>query len=66
MSQAQGVINFGSTTPIASITDGTSNTLLLGERNYSKVKPLANKGPWLLYFSGANSDSLCTVDVPDQ
>ena len=60
MSQAQGVINFGSTTAIGSITDGTSNTLLLGERNYSKVQPLSNKGPWLLYFSGANSDALCT------
>ncbi len=64
IAQALGVICFGSTTSIASVTDGTSNTLLFGERNYSKVTPLANKGPWLLYFSGANSDSLCTSMFP--
>jgi prepilin-type N-terminal cleavage/methylation domain-containing protein/prepilin-type processing-associated H-X9-DG protein len=64
MSQAQGVINFGSTTAIRAITDGTSNTLLFGERNYSKITPAADKGPWLLFFSGANSDSMCTSMFP--
>ncbi len=60
MGQAQGVINFGSTTSIGSITDGTSNTLLFGERNYTKALPTTNKNSWMLFFSGANSDAMCT------
>jgi len=62
--QAQGIITFGSTTSIGAVADGTSNTLLFGERNYSKITPLADKGPWMLYFSGANSDSMCTTMFP--
>ena len=64
ISQAQGVINFGSTTSIGSITDGTSNTLLFGERNYLKATPTPSKVFWMLYFSGANSDSMCTSMFP--
>jgi prepilin-type N-terminal cleavage/methylation domain-containing protein/prepilin-type processing-associated H-X9-DG protein len=64
MSQAQGVINFGSTTTIGSITDGTSNTLLLGEKNFSKMTPAANKTVWFFFFSGANSDSMSTSMFP--
>src|SRR5207245_2811345 len=34
MGQATGVIHFGSTAKLAAITDGTSNTFLLAERNF--------------------------------
>ena len=45
MGQATGVIHFGSTTRLQSITDGTSNTFLLGERtSASSELPLIQRG----------------------
>jgi prepilin-type N-terminal cleavage/methylation domain-containing protein/prepilin-type processing-associated H-X9-DG protein len=58
MSQATGVIHFGSTTKLGAITDGTSNTFLLGERNFRMIQPAAAKDVWFLWFSGAYSDTM--------
>ncbi len=64
VAQAYGVINFCNTATIGSITDGTSNTFLFSERNYSKQKPVAMKQTWMLWFSGATSDAGFTTLFP--
>jgi len=64
LSQATGVIHFGSATKISAITDGTSNTFLLAERNFRLLQPAAAKDVWFLYFSGAYSDTMFTTLYP--
>jgi len=64
MGIANGVIHFGSTTRIQAITDGTSNTFLLGERNFRRIQPAAAKDVWMLWFSGAYSDTMFTTLYP--
>ncbi len=64
LSQATGVIHFGSTTTMASITDGTSNTFLIGERNFRLLQPPAAKSVWFFWFSGAYSDTMFTTLFP--
>jgi prepilin-type N-terminal cleavage/methylation domain-containing protein/prepilin-type processing-associated H-X9-DG protein len=64
LSQANGVINFGSTTKVASITDGTSNTFLLAERNFHLLQPAAAQTVWFFWFSGAYSDTMFTTLYP--
>jgi prepilin-type processing-associated H-X9-DG protein len=64
LAQATGVIHFQSATRIASITDGTSNTILLGERNFRLLQPAAAKDVWFLWFSGAYSDTMFTTLYP--
>jgi prepilin-type N-terminal cleavage/methylation domain-containing protein/prepilin-type processing-associated H-X9-DG protein len=64
MGQANGTIHFGSNVRLASITDGTSNTLLIGERAFSKIKPASSKDVWMLWFSGAYSDTMFTAMYP--
>jgi prepilin-type N-terminal cleavage/methylation domain-containing protein/prepilin-type processing-associated H-X9-DG protein len=64
MGQATGVIHFGSTTKLAQITDGTSNTFLLAERNFRLIQPAAAKSVWFLWFSGAYSDTMFTTLFP--
>jgi prepilin-type N-terminal cleavage/methylation domain-containing protein/prepilin-type processing-associated H-X9-DG protein len=64
LTQAQGVINFGSATRIASITDGTSNTFLLAERNFHMLEPKTAQSVWYFWFSGAYSDTMFTTLYP--
>jgi len=64
LSQANGVINFGSTTKIASITDGTSNTFMLAERNFHGLQPVGAQQVWFFWFSGAYSDTMFTTLYP--
>ncbi|MHC5540444.1 DUF1559 family PulG-like putative transporter, partial [Singulisphaera rosea] len=64
LSQASGVTYFGSTTSIQSITDGTSNTFLIGERAFNKLQPAAAKQVWFFWFSGAYSDTMFSTLYP--
>jgi prepilin-type processing-associated H-X9-DG protein len=64
LSQANGVINFGSATRIANITDGTSNTFLLAERNFHLLEPTTAQSVWYFWFSGASSDTMFTTLYP--
>ena len=64
LSQATGVIHFGSSTRISAITDGTSNTFLLAERNFHLLQPMAAQQVWFLFFSGAYSDTMFTTLYP--
>jgi prepilin-type N-terminal cleavage/methylation domain-containing protein/prepilin-type processing-associated H-X9-DG protein len=59
-----GVIYFGSAVPISGITDGTSNTLLIGERNFSKAKPTSLQSTTMFWFSGYPSDTGVTSLFP--
>ena len=63
ISQANGIYNFYSKTTIAAITDGTSNTMLLGECAYGK----GNHGDqicWSWWDSGNYSDTMFTTLYP--
>lgn len=62
--QANGVIYFGSATRLASITDGLSNTFLIGERAFTKIQPAAAKDVWMLWFSSAFSDTMFFTFFP--
>ena len=64
LSQANGVIHFGSSTRLSAITDGTSNTFLLGERNFRLLQPAAAKQVWFFWFSGAYSDTMFSTLFP--
>ena len=64
LSQATGVIHFGSSTKISAITDGTSNTFLMAERNFHLLYPTAAQQVWFLFFSGAYSDTMFTTLYP--
>ncbi len=64
VASATGIIHFGSATRLASITDGTSNTMLMGERNFFKIRPEAAKSVWMLWFSGAYSDTMFSTLYP--
>jgi len=63
ISQGLGVINWYSSTSIGSITDGTSNTFLLGEKNFTKLAP-NYQAVWFEWFSGAYSDTGMTTLFP--
>jgi prepilin-type N-terminal cleavage/methylation domain-containing protein/prepilin-type processing-associated H-X9-DG protein len=58
-----GVVFFGSNIGINAVTDGTSNTFLVAERNYSKMTP-ANQPVWFYWFSGAFSDTMWSTVWP--
>jgi prepilin-type N-terminal cleavage/methylation domain-containing protein/prepilin-type processing-associated H-X9-DG protein len=60
---ANGVIFFGSNVGISGVTDGTSNTFLLAERNFAKMTP-ANQPVWFYWFSGAYSDTMWSTVWP--
>ena len=49
---------------LSSITDGTSNTFLLAERNFQLLQPSAAQHVWFLWFSGAYSDTMFTTLYP--
>ena len=61
---ANGVINFGSSTKISAITDGTSNTFLMAERNFHLIEPKTAQAVWYFWFSGAYSDTMFTTLYP--
>jgi prepilin-type N-terminal cleavage/methylation domain-containing protein/prepilin-type processing-associated H-X9-DG protein len=63
LSQSRGVFNFYSTTTIGGITDGTSNTMLIGEKNFTKLGP-NYQGVWFEWYSGAYSDTGFTTLFP--
>jgi len=57
---ALGVIYSGSSTTLASITDGTSNTLLFGEGIYGRLST-ADKNCWHWHAPGNYGDSMQTA-----
>jgi prepilin-type N-terminal cleavage/methylation domain-containing protein/prepilin-type processing-associated H-X9-DG protein len=61
--QANGIYNFYSRVTLAAVTDGTSNTMLMGEYAYGKL----NHGDqicWAWWNSGNYSDSMFTSLYP--
>jgi len=61
--QGMGIFNFYSSSTIASITDGTSNTFLIGEKQFGKLGA-GYQAVWYEWFSGAYSDSGFTTLFP--
>jgi len=63
LTQCLGVINWYSATSIGAISDGTSNTFLIGEKNFSKLGQNYQQ-VWYEWFSGAYADSHFTTLFP--
>ncbi len=63
MGKADGMLYYYSSVPIAGITDGTSNTMLLGEIAYGKI-PASDRWDWIWWTSGNNADTLATTLFP--
>src|SRR5262249_30112666 len=60
--QQQGVVYYGSQTQIASVTDGTSNTFLLGESIQGLIDP--NNGGYKWWAAATIGQSLFTTYYP--
>ena len=61
--QANGIFNFYSQTTIASITDGTSNTMLMGEYAWGMLSQATRSaGHW--WASGNYADTMYTTMYP--
>ena len=60
--QANGIFNFYSKTTIASITDGTSNTMLMGEYAWGKTTQ-GEEVCWGWWDSGNYSDTMYTTPI---
>src|SRR5215212_1356101 len=63
LGQANGAIFYYSATSIASITDGTSRTILFGEHAYGK-NPTRELPDWCWWFSGNYGDTMFTTMFP--
>ena len=63
MTQANGIFNFYSRTTISSITDGTSNTMLIGEYAWGKTSP-GDQVCWGWWTSGNYADTMYTTLYP--
>jgi prepilin-type N-terminal cleavage/methylation domain-containing protein/prepilin-type processing-associated H-X9-DG protein len=61
--QADGIFNFYSRTTISSITDGTSNTMLLSEFAYGKTNT-GDLACWGWWNSGNYADTMFTTSYP--
>jgi prepilin-type N-terminal cleavage/methylation domain-containing protein/prepilin-type processing-associated H-X9-DG protein len=61
--QCNGVLYYDSSVTLGGITDGTSNTLLMGERAYGKLNR-ADANCYFWWTSGTLSDSLCSTFWP--
>ena len=65
VSASNGLIYSGAVTRIASITDGTSNTLFFGERAHGILG--GSDAPFFMWWnSGYWGDTFCRRLVPDQ
>jgi prepilin-type N-terminal cleavage/methylation domain-containing protein/prepilin-type processing-associated H-X9-DG protein len=63
LGQANGIYNFYSKTSLGAITDGTSNTMLMGEFAWSKVS-VADQVCWAWWSSGNYADTMFTTLYP--
>jgi prepilin-type N-terminal cleavage/methylation domain-containing protein/prepilin-type processing-associated H-X9-DG protein len=63
LSQANGIFYFYSKTSIASITDGTSNTMAMSEVAYGKLST-GDQACWAWWASGNYADSMFTTSYP--
>ena len=63
LGQANGIYNFYSKTTISGITDGTSNTMLMGEYAYGKTN-VGDLACWAWWNSGNYADSMYTSLYP--
>jgi prepilin-type N-terminal cleavage/methylation domain-containing protein/prepilin-type processing-associated H-X9-DG protein len=63
LGQANGIFNFYSSVTMAGITDGTSNTLLLGEGAYGKLNS-GDQREWHWWTSGDYGDTMFTTMYP--
>ena len=63
LSQANGAFNFYSSVTMAGITDGTSNTMLLGETAYGKLSS-GDQREWHWWTSGDYGDTMFTTMYP--
>jgi prepilin-type N-terminal cleavage/methylation domain-containing protein/prepilin-type processing-associated H-X9-DG protein len=63
LSQADGVIFYYSSVPLAGVTDGTSHTILFGEHAYGK-NPTVELPDWGWWFSGNYGDTIFTTMFP--
>jgi prepilin-type N-terminal cleavage/methylation domain-containing protein/prepilin-type processing-associated H-X9-DG protein len=62
--QAHGVFQFGRSVTIAQITDGTSNTMAIGEHAYALLTFDGDSLQWYWWNSGSYGDSAFTTIVP--
>ncbi|WP_337174998.1 DUF1559 domain-containing protein [Paludisphaera sp.] len=63
LAKADGILYQHSSVPIAGITDGTSNTMIVGELAYGKLPP-NDRWDWVWWFSGNNADTLANTLYP--
>ncbi|MFO0961119.1 MAG: DUF1559 domain-containing protein [Isosphaeraceae bacterium] len=62
--QCNGIFFTNSAVTLAQITDGTSNTLLLGERGHSLLTSSGSLADWHWWFDGYYADTMFTTLYP--